>query len=161
MLVAGIPISPPFLHFFNHASPPFLSSFPPPSHSLSSSISLFSTLLHWSPTLNWFWSYCHSLPPIPSPSLFPASWLTGDNFQYHNQLKTWVNIDHRSLKVVVRVSEHIHADTNQGGVIAELSILLLNMSRAWWSTCLRARRPPCVLKLTRPLILTPLYHAFP
>lgn len=56
-------------------------SLPPPSQSClplyrfyplffsppSSSISLFSTPLHWSPSLNWFWSYCRSLPPIPSP----------------------------------------------------------------------------------------------
>lgn len=155
------PLALPFSTFSIIPPYHFYPLFPPPLHSLSSSISLFSTLLHWSPTLNWFWYYCHSLPPIPSPLLFLASWLTGDNFQYHNQLKTRVNIDHRSLKVVVRVSEHIHADTSQGGVIAESSFLLLNMSRAWWSTCLGARRPPCVLKLTRPLILALLYHAFP
>lgn len=76
LCVAGIPISPPFLHLFNHASLATIF-YPLFSPSLSSSISLFSTLLHWSPTLNWFWSYCHSLPPIPSLLLFRASWPTG------------------------------------------------------------------------------------
>lgn len=171
--VAGIPISLPFLHLFNHASfsAIFILFSPPPSYSHSHSLpptpspssnSLFSITTDPAPLISHFKLILVLLPfPSPNPLRFPASWLTGDNFQYHNQLETWVNIDHRSLKVVVRVSEHIRADTNQGGVVAELSFLPLGLNRAWGSTCLGARRPPCVLKLTRPLILTPLCHAFP
>lgn len=70
----------------NHRSPTSIL-FPPPPH--PSSISLFSTLLHWSLFKLISVSCC------PPPLRFPASWLTEDNFQYHNQLETGVNIDQK------------------------------------------------------------------
>lgn len=84
------PISLPFLHLLNHALLyPIFILFSPP---LPSSISLFSTLLHWS----LFKLILVLLPFPPSfPLRFPASWLMEDNFQYHNQSETRVNIDQK------------------------------------------------------------------
>lgn len=63
---------------------PFFST-PPPTPAQLVSFPRCST----DPSLDWF------LFLAALPLRFPASWLTEDNFQYHNQLETGVNIDQK------------------------------------------------------------------
>ncbi len=88
--MSGRYISLPFLHLIPSQSCPPPSHFYPLFSPPPSSISLFSTLLHWS-----LFKLISVLFPPSFPLRFPASWLMEDIFQCHNQSETWVNIDQK------------------------------------------------------------------